>query len=149
MKTNSKSGCIRAEADAQEPGLRSRSEVCPEHTPRNHNVKGWEGRESFEIDALLEMTLGTRTLMLSRTWQIHERCVWFIDSKLHNFKEIKHALKEKKVLKKLVHERNAYSYQTRPAACRTFKRKKSLQAEKFLLSNMRCLGTYTFVKSIC
>ena len=32
-----------------------------------------------------------------------------------------------------------HNRQTRPAACRTFKRKKSLQAEKFLLSNMRCL----------
>ena len=51
--------------------------------------------------------------------------------KLHNFKEIRYALKEKKVLKNLVHKRKACSYQTRPPACRTFKRKKSLQAEKF------------------
>ena len=52
--------------------------------------------------------------------------------KLHIFKEIRYALKEKKVLKNLVHKRKACSYQTRPPACRTFKRKKSLQAEKFL-----------------
>ena len=68
--------------------------------------------------------------------------------KLHIFKEVIYAFKEKKVLKNFVHKRETCSHQTRPSACRTFKRKKSLQAEKFLLSNMRCLGTYTLVKHI-
>ena len=63
MKTNSKSDCLRAEADAREPGLSSRSEVGPVLTPP---CEGREGGESFEIDALLEMTLGTRTFLLSR-----------------------------------------------------------------------------------
>ena len=54
--------------------------------------------------------------------------------KLHIFKEIIYAFKEKKVLKNFVHKRKTCSYQTRPSACRTFKRKKSLQAEKFHLS---------------
>ena len=57
--------------------------------------------------------------------------MWFIDTKLSYLQRNNIHSRKRRFIKILRRKGRACSCQTRPPACRTFKRKKSLQAEKF------------------